>query len=58
MSDEPIKLDQEFRAAKVDKIIFENEEYIVIRIYLQGHNRDWYETTAELSKKGIKEVGR
>lgn len=57
MSDKPIILKDEFRAAKVDKIVYEDPKYIVLRVYLQGHNRDWYEAITEIPKSKIKEVG-
>lgn len=57
MSDKPIILKDEFRDAKVNKIVYEDTKYIVLKVYLQGHNRDWYEATVEIPKSKIKQVG-
>lgn len=58
MSDEPINLTDEFRAAKVKQIKEQGNRYIIIELYLQGHNRDWYEASVLLDKKKIKEIGK
>jgi hypothetical protein len=57
MSEKPIILKDEFRDAKVAKIVYESPTYVSLKIYLQGHNRDWYEAITEISKNKIKKVG-
>lgn len=56
--DKPILLTEMFRKTGIrTELVYEDKNYVVLKIYLHGHNLDWYKTMVEIPKSRIKGVG-